>query len=295
MHDSTQDIEETQDTASPETSEDTEIDDTAAAFEVRGSASVGPSELAAAAIAAPAAATAAPALSAEQASRWLNEALRVCRAAATGDLEQRLLRIDAPGEFGELLHAINDLIDLTDAFVRESTASLEYAGAGKFFRRVLPNGMRGSYSRAAKSINDATSQMDSKTRGLAVAEKGRVRLAEEIFGTLKVVESLTAASNQIGSISKVIHTIAEQTNLLALNASIEAARVGQAGRGFTVVAGEVKRLAQQSAGATRQIETQVRAIQKASEETFQAVVKVRQTLAHEDSGKAVGQIVAPAA
>lgn len=212
---------------------------------------------------------------------WLKEALRVCRAAARGDLEQRVLHADdAGGELAELLHAVNHLLDMTDAFVREATASLEHASEGKFFRRVLPNGMLGSFRRASGSINDATSQMDHKTRELVAAENRRTKLAEEFRGTLEVVNSLARASDQIGNFSKVIQSIASQTNLLALNATIEAARVGEAGRGFAVVAGEVKRLAQATASATREIEGQVGAIQSASHETFAAVEKVRQTLAN---------------
>ncbi|HEX8916795.1 MAG TPA: methyl-accepting chemotaxis protein [Humisphaera sp.] len=217
---------------------------------------------------------------------WLAEALRVCRAASGGDLEQRVLRIDCGGDLGELLHAVNDLLDLTDAFVREATAALEHAGRGEFFRRVLPNGMLGSFRRAAASINAATEQMDAKTQALAAAEARRARLADDFAGTLKTVESLTAASRQIEGFSKVIHGIASQTNLLALNATIEAARVGAAGAGFAVVADEVKRLARQTGDATKQIEQQVAAIHRAGQATAASVELVRRSLAGDAGGTA---------
>ncbi|QOV92538.1 hypothetical protein IPV69_24625 [Humisphaera borealis] len=186
---------------------------------------------------------------------------------------------------GELLHAMNHLLDMTDAFVREATAALEHASRGEFYRRVLPEGMLGSFRQAAESINAATQQMDVKTRDLSAAEARRLQLADDFGQTRKTVETLAAASKQIGGFSKVIHSIASQTNLLALNATIESARVGEAGRGFAVVAGEVKRLARQTSDATAQIESQVRSIQAASKQTSDAVEKVCRTLSSQDNAR----------
>ena len=210
--------------------------------------------------------------------RWIREAAEVCRAAAKGDLERRLLRIDADGELGELLHAINHMLDMTDAMVREATASLEHAAKGRFFRRVLLNGMMGSFRRAAGSINQATSQMDVRTRELAAADQERARLAGEFQGAIATAEELRLASDRIRGFSKTIRTISEQTNLLALNASIEAARAGDAGRGFAVVAGEVKRLSVQASQATMQIEGQVGAIRDATQHTMDVITHIRDTL-----------------
>ncbi len=76
-----------------------------------------------------------------------------------------------------------------------------------------------------------------------------------------LVESLSAATEKIGSVVRLINDIAEQTNLLALNATIEAARAGDAGRGFAVVASEVKTLANQTAKATEEIGAHITAVQ----------------------------------
>lgn len=220
-----------------------------------------------------------PALSPELGA-WIERATEVCKEAARGNLEARLLHIDGhDAGIGELLHAINHLLDMTDAFVREATASLEYAGHGRFFRRVLLNGMLGSFRKAAESINSATRQMDSKTRDLEIAERRRRQMGEDFGRTIGVVEGLAEASRQIAGFSKVIKSIADQTNLLALNAAIEAARVGEAGRGFAVVAGEVKRLSQQATEATRSIESQLASIQRATDDTVASINLVRETLA----------------
>ncbi|MEK6677101.1 MAG: methyl-accepting chemotaxis protein [Planctomycetota bacterium] len=205
---------------------------------------------------------------------WVQQAVEVCREAAGGRLEARILRIKEDGPPGELLHSINHLLDMTDAFVREATAALEYASQGKFFRRVILSGMRDTFRQAAQSINTATMQMDEKTRSLREAENRCMQLAGEYQSTRHVVQGLEQASREIGDVAKVIGDIASQTNLLALNASIEAARVGEAGRGFAVVAAHVKILAARSSEATSGIEVLIKAIQSASKDAIAAIDRI---------------------
>jgi methyl-accepting chemotaxis protein len=85
------------------------------------------------------------------------------------------------------------------------------------------------------------------------------------------VEGLVAAAQKIGDVVKLIQDIAEQTNLLALNATIEAARAGEAGKGFAVVASEVKNLANQTAKATEEIRGQITAMQGATSDSVAAI------------------------
>ena len=92
-------------------------------------------------------------------------------------------------------------------------------------------------------------------------------MLQQINHTTDVIQRLEGDSTRIGKVLDVIQGIAEQTNLLALNAAIEAARAGEAGKGFAVVASEVKELAEQTSNATQQISAQITAIQSASEKT----------------------------
>jgi methyl-accepting chemotaxis protein len=97
------------------------------------------------------------------------------------------------------------------------------------------------------------------------------RAVDNARRTGDTARSLAEGAQKIGDVVTLIQSIAEQTNLLALNATIEAARAGEAGRGFAVVASEVKSLAGQTAKATTEISDQIAAIQATSDETVAAI------------------------
>lgn len=204
-------------------------------------------------------------------AQWVREATEVCIAAARGDLEQRILRIDADPEMAQMLHAINHLLDMADAFVREASAALEYASQGRYFRRVLPNGLCGSFERAANSINAATKLMGENAVAVREAEERRRSIIGDVKNTEQTVQALTRASGQIEEFSSTIGQIARQTNILAINATIEAARAGSSGAGFAVVAGEVKRLAAQTREATDRIAAGLNEIKTSTGEAAESI------------------------
>ncbi|HYF54165.1 MAG TPA: HAMP domain-containing methyl-accepting chemotaxis protein [Salinarimonas sp.] len=128
------------------------------------------------------------------------------------------------------------------------------------------------------TVAAATEELSASVREIAaqVAQSTGIaaKAVERARGTDAAVQALSADAARIGEVVALISTIAEQTNLLALNATIEAARAGEAGRGFAVVASEVKALAGQTTKATEEISAQVARIQGATESTVGAVREI---------------------
>jgi methyl-accepting chemotaxis protein len=116
-----------------------------------------------------------------------------CERAANGDLEARMLHCRATKETERLANAVNHMLDMTDAFLREVGASLDYASRGKFFRRVILRGMRGSFRQASEEINQANAVME-KDAALKESVEHRRVLADQFEGTVKKVFSELAAS-----------------------------------------------------------------------------------------------------
>ncbi|ABK97682.1 methyl-accepting chemotaxis protein [Pelobacter propionicus] len=115
--------------------------------------------------------------------------------------------------------------------------------------------------RAAESSNQASRTAQAGADIVRSTVDGMSRIAEKVRGSATVVEQLGVRSDQIGEIVATIQDIADQTNLLALNAAIEAARAGEQGRGFAVVADEVRALAERTTRATREIGEMIKNIQ----------------------------------
>jgi methyl-accepting chemotaxis protein len=147
----------------------------------------------------------------------------------------------------------------------------------------------------AASIREISSQVQ---RSVTVSS----RATHETQRTSELINGLSSAAEKIGTIIQLIQAIASQTNLLALNATIEAARAGDAGKGFAIVASEVKNLASQTAQATEQIASQIATIQSATDETVAAMTQFGATVremadistaiasAVEEQGAATGEI-----
>ena len=217
---------------------------------------------------------------------------------------------DGFADIVEVRNAINRLIDVTDAFVREAGASLTAASDGRYHRQFLVRGMPGSFRRGAGTINSSRAAMQQAAARIAEEEDRRSRTAETVYEVsshvaaastelsasagsltesaaaavtevdeaLTTVATLERSAQEIEHAVTVITTVAAQTNLLALNATIEAARAGEAGKGFAVVANEVKELARETEAASADIIRQVEAAQSATSDAVSAIGRISEVI-----------------
>ncbi|MDH0897074.1 MULTISPECIES: methyl-accepting chemotaxis protein [unclassified Pseudomonas] len=135
-------------------------------------------------------------------------------------------------------------------------------------------------SQAAEASRAASRAVEQGQRVIEQSLTGLQCLVGEVQGNAQSIEQLAAETATIGQVLTVIRGVAEQTNLLALNAAIEAARAGEAGRGFAVVADEVRSLAQRTSGATEEIQQLIARLQGAAQ---QSVTAMRAQMEHAEA------------
>ena len=228
----------------------------------------------------------------------LGQALIVARTIAGGDLSQPIT-VDGKDEPAQLLTALATMQTQLQGTIRGiSESAQQLASAAEEMSSVMEQSTRGlqaqndEIEQAATAVTEMSAAVD-EVAGNAVSsaeasqasdedsKHGHYQISETISSIQNLVDEVLGASNKaeglavqaqdISKVLEVIRGIAGQTNLLALNAAIEAARAGEAGRGFAVVADEVRSLAQRTQDSTEEIEQMITGIQRGTQDTVDAL------------------------
>ncbi|MDP4527608.1 methyl-accepting chemotaxis protein [Alkalimonas delamerensis] len=215
------------------------------------------------------------------------------RIQVDGKDEMTALAQDVNGmiaDFQDLVNNVNQALDMLDTATQQLAKSTNETSDGMQLQQQESDMVATAVTEMGATINEiagntestadkASTTNDNAKHGQQEVEKtvaGIQQLSTELQDATQVVEALEQDSQTIGSVLDVIRGIAEQTNLLALNAAIEAARAGEQGRGFAVVADEVRNLAMRTQESTRQIEQIIGGLQGRTKDIVQVMLHCRE-------------------
>lgn len=230
--------------------------------------------------------------------RPLAEINKVLSDVAKGNLTRKL-QVEQQDEFGALAEKVNSLTSALSSLIiniQHNASELNQNASQSAYEVGEINDSLQHQQQQIANVNDITRQLADSTRDIAsqsaettdamqqalsqgqqidqIARQNSDRithLAQQLTDTSAIMSRVNDEANNIGSILATIRSIAEQTNLLALNAAIEAARAGEQGRGFAVVADEVRSLAGRTQQATDEIRQMIETLQQQSKHAVQAI------------------------
>ena len=230
----------------------------------------------------------------------IKEASEVLAVMATGDLTIRMIG-NYKGDLAKLKNDLNMLGDSLSELIRQVNEAVQNTASSAMQISSTAEGLAAATQEQSAQADDVATAVEEMSRTITenamsanktaevAKENGRIAkeggqvvtltvnkmrdIAKVVKNSAENIQKLGESSKQIGEIISVIDDIADQTNLLALNAAIEAARAGEQGRGFAVVADEVRKLAERTTEATKQIAVMIKGIQSETEAAVNAMNK----------------------
>jgi methyl-accepting chemotaxis protein len=200
------------------------------------------------------------------------------RAAAQRKADMHKLADDFQAAVGEIVGTVSSASTELEAAAGTLTKTAEVTQQLSSTVAAASEEASANVQSVASATEEMTSSVNEISRQVQESSRIAIEAVRQAQATDGRINELSKAAGRIGDVVKLITAIAEQTNLLALNATIEAARAGEAGRGFAVVASEVKQLASQTARATDEIGTQIAGMQAATQDSVAAIKEIGGTI-----------------
>ncbi|RKQ67860.1 methyl-accepting chemotaxis protein [Oceanibaculum indicum] len=207
-------------------------------------------------------------------TRRLGEMIAVCQRVRDGDFEARLLHVPARGEIGQLMHAINNLIDVTDAFVREAGASMEHVRDNKYYRKIAVRGLKGQFRQQAETINAATESIRTRIGAftkVAAAFESKLRsvvdtVADTATGLSSTSAQLAAAAGDTSERATAVAAAAEEASVNVQTIASAAEELASSSAEIGRSARETAAISGRAAGEAERAGSTVSSLAKAAEE-----------------------------
>jgi len=216
-------------------------------------------------------------------NRMQDEMRRDAEAKRASEAQRQRLLADVAHSLDRQVKAVADSVGAAAQALVDTARSMTSVSAEAQREAGAASGVSRTAAEHVSTVGEAASQLDGAINEIGTQVQQSAKISQDALAQIRaasgIVRTLSAASADIGKVVLLIQAIAEQTNLLALNATIEAARAGEAGKGFAVVASEVKQLATQTSKATEEISGRIHAVQGATDQAVGAIDNVDKTIA----------------